>query len=238
MSGSRSSRSRPGTVFIAEDEESVVTGSDIDHFLTGRFYGHLDKGSRISDSFEGLPLEQALAWARERADRIVVRVGYGPTYAIGFESGSRLPWPSEGLGEPVRRRTPDEEWKDRTDADPDATWRATLGLAPPAPPAGQADDRRRPEWDDVGASVAEELGATWSASNLDGWFAAVRSALRRARRLPPGEAGWVTTHSRQYEIQVTVRAPTAARAREAAESRVPPLPDGWSVAAFVRFEHG
>jgi hypothetical protein len=145
-----------------------------------------------------------------------------------------LPWPSDGNAEPVRRRTPDEEWKDRTDADPDATWQATLGLAPPAPLDGHADDRRRPEWDDVVASVADELGATWSPSNLDGWFAAVRSA----RRSTTGEAGWMTTHSRQYEIHITVHAPTAARARDAAEARAPPLPGGWSVAAYVRFEHG
>ena len=227
---------RPGIVYIAEDEEAVVAGDDSDHFLTGRFYGHLDKGNRIWDEFEDLSLEEAVAWARERADRIVVRVGYGPAYAIGFESESRLPWPRNGLAEPVRRRTPDEAWKDRTDADPDATWRATLGLRPP-PTRGQADDRRRPEWDDVVASLASALGAAWSASNLDGWFAEARSAKRRAQRSTTGDVGWVTMHSRRYEIQLTVRAPTEARARDASQARVPPLPDGWSVAAFVLFEH-
>lgn len=237
MPRSRSARTRPGTVFIAEDEDSVFTGSDVDHFLTGRFSGHLEKGNRIWDSFEDVSLEEALAWARERAARIVVRVGYGPAYAIGFESESRPPWPRDGLAAPVRRRAPDEEWKDRTDADPDATWQATVGLAPPAPSVGQTDDRRRPEWDELVASLAKELGATWSASNLDGWFAVVRSAARRARQSPTGEAGWTTFHSRQYEIYMTVCAPTATRARLAAEARVPPLPVGWSVAATVQFEH-
>lgn len=217
----------------------MFNGSDLDHFLTGRFHGHLDKGNRIWDSFEGLSLEEALGWARERADRIVARVGYGPEYAIAFESESLLPWPSDGLAaQPVRRRTPDEAWKDRTDADPDATWQATLALGPPAPPDGQADDQRRPEWDDVVASLAAELGATWSASNLDGWFAAVRSAQRRARRSPTGDVGWTTTHTRRYEMSMTIHAPTAAHARDAAQARVPPLPDGWSVEALVRFERG
>ena len=228
---------RKGTVFIAEDEESVFTGSDVDHFLTGRFYGHLDTGRNVADEFEDLPLEEALAWARERADRIVVRIGYGPTYAIGFESASRLPWPREGVAAPTRRRTPDEEWKDRTDTDPDATWRATVGLAPP-PPAGQTDDGRRSEWDELVASVANELGARWSASTLDAWFADLRAATRRARRSTTGEVGWGTSNSRRYELYLTVRAPTAARARRAAETRVPPLPEGWSVRAFVQFEHG
>jgi hypothetical protein len=212
------------TVFIAEVEDSEYAGEENDHFLTGRFHGHVDAGHRITDSFEDLSLDEALAWARERADRIVVRVGYGPAYAIGFESESRLPWPSEGLPQPVRRRTPDEEWKDRTDADPDATWVAKLGLGPPQVP----DDGRRPEWDEVVAAVADELGAQWSAANLDGWFAGT----------PADGGGWSTMHSRQYEIDITVLAPTASRARETALARVPPLPDGWRVVAWVRFEGG
>jgi len=203
------------TVFIAEDEDGDPSG----HYLTGRFYGHVDDGERMTDSFENLSLDEALAWAHERADRIVVRIGYGPSYAIGFESESRLPWPAEGLPQPVRRRTRDEEWKDRTDADPYATWRATLGLGPPP------GDRRLAEWDAVVASVAGELGATWSAADLDGWLADV----------PSGEGGWVTDHARRYEVEITVKAPTAARARDAALAQVPPLPDDWSVAAYVSF---
>jgi hypothetical protein len=103
------------TVFIAEVEDTEYTGEDNDHFLTGRFYGHVDAGHRITDSFEDLSLDEALA--------------------------------------------------------------------------------------------------------ADG-------------------GGWSTMHSRQYEIDITVRAPTASRAREAALVRVPPLPDGWRVVAWVRFEGG
>jgi hypothetical protein len=172
MPPSEGTPARPGIVYIAEDEEAVIAGDDSDHFLTGRFYGHLDKGNRISDEFEDRSLEDALAWARERADRIVVRAGYGPAYAIGFESESRLPWPREGIGQPVRRRTPDEEWKDRTDADPDATWQATLGLVPPPPP----DDRRRPEWDDVVAALDNRGGRV-----DDGALTALRDATDGSR---------------------------------------------------------
>jgi hypothetical protein len=199
------------TVFIAEDEDAG--------YLTGGFSGYLDYGRRLADSFEDLSLDEALAWARARSERIVVRIGYGPSYAIGLESESWLPWPSEGIPQPGRRRTPDEEWKDRTDADPDATWHATIGLGPPP------GDRRLPEWDAVVAAVAAELGATWSAANLDGWFADV----------PSGEGAWVTGHSRQYEIVITADAPTAPRARDAALARVPPLPDGWRAKAYVTF---
>jgi hypothetical protein len=54
-------RARSGIVFIGEDQDSVFDGNDVDHFLTGRFYGHQDKGNRTWDSFEGLSLEEALA---------------------------------------------------------------------------------------------------------------------------------------------------------------------------------
>jgi hypothetical protein len=207
------------TVVIAEDEDSELTERDVDHYLTGRFSGYVG-----DDAFEDLSLDEALAWARERSDRIVVRVGYGPSYAIGFESDSWLPWPREGLPQPPRRRTPDEEWKDRTPADPDATWRATLGLVPP----GALDEPRRPEWDEVAASVADRLGVKWSAASFDGWIADLGSG-RRANR------AFVTGHSRRYELSLTVRAPSADQAREAALAQVPELPDGWSRVAHVEF---
>ena len=232
VSAARARADRSGTVFIAEDEESSFNGTDFDHYLTGRFAGYLDQGNRMGESFEGLSLDEALDWARKRADRIVVRVGRGPEYALGFASAAREAWPPGGVAQPVRRRVPEQAWKDRTDADPDATWQATLALAPPE---SETADQRRPEWDDVVVSVADDLGATWSADNLDAWFVVMRSAQRRARRSPSGEAGWATHHTRAYEIEMTVRAPTASRARATALARMPRLPDGWSVQGAVRF---
>jgi hypothetical protein len=49
------------TVFIAEVEDSEYAGEENDHFLTGRFHGHVDAGHRITDSFEDLSLDEALA---------------------------------------------------------------------------------------------------------------------------------------------------------------------------------
>ena len=230
---------RPGVVFIAEEEDSSFTGAGFDRFLTGRFEGHLEQGDRVAGSFEDLALEEALAWARERADEIVLRVGYEDVYAIGFEPGDDVdarPWPEGGIEAPVRRRTPDEAWKDRTDADPDARWEATIALTPPPPPEGFMEERREPGWDAVVEAVAGELGAAWSAENIDGWMAEMRAAARRARRSPTGEAGWATSFTRAYAVTFGVLAPTAARAREAAAARLPELPPGWSARASVAFE--
>lgn len=227
---------RNGTVFIAEDQDAVWTGLGFDSYFTGRFYGHRETATRTAGSFEDLSLLEALDWARERADRIVVRIGYGPSYAIGFADDELRAWPDGGLPEPERRRVPDEAWKDRTEADLDATWRADVALAPPAPSGGESDDVRLTEWDRAVADVAAVMGATWSADRIDGWFADARAAEREARRSPTGEAGWSTSYARSYRLELSVRAPTAARARTAGEALVPTLPDGWTAEVHVRFE--
>lgn len=232
-------RSR-SVVFIGEDDERVdVEGSVFgDWYLTGRFSGFRDTGaSRVTQQFEDLSLDEALAWARERADRIVVRIGHDAHYVIGGEPDEHhLRWPAGGIAPPVRRRAPHEAWKGRTDADPDATWTATLALGPPAPPDGEWDDRRRPEWDAVVEDAARSLGVAWSGDNIDGWFADIGRAARAAKRAGRHEYGWTTMHSRTYHLALPVRAPTEARAVAAAEALAPVLPDGWTVWVGVRFD--
>lgn len=200
-----------------------------DRYFTGRFHGHRETRTRISGSFDDLGLEDALAWAHERAYRIVIRFGPGPHYAIGFapKGDGALPWPEAGLPAPTRRRVDWERWKDRSDADPDATWEASLWLSPPEVD-DFLEDRRRPEWDEIASTNADRLGGAWSAEELDDYFAEVRPVQRAARRDPDRELGWYTSCRRAYEITVPIRAPTAARARAAAEALVPGLPEGWS----------
>ena len=95
---------RPGVVFIGEDEETV----DGDRFLTGRFSGYLDKGNRRWDAFHDLSLDEAVAWARERADRIVVHFAYedpssGPRRGLPRPPGGVRP---RRLGRTAQMRTP------------------------------------------------------------------------------------------------------------------------------------
>ena len=53
MPPSRDARASPGIVSIGEDEETVFNGSDLDHFLTGRFYGHLDNPAAADEQSAG-----------------------------------------------------------------------------------------------------------------------------------------------------------------------------------------
>ena len=195
----------------------------------------------VNGVVELLPLNNRFLLAMERSFSVgapdtgnTIRI-----YAVSLpgrgEGDAYLPWPAGGIEPPVRRRRPDEAGKDRTHADPDARWEAAISLTPPPPPAGTMEERRQPGWDAVVEAVAAELGAAWSAENIDGWFAEMRAAARRARRSPTGEAGWATSFTRAYVVTLDVLAPTAERAREAAEARVPELPPGWTAQASVEF---
>ena len=94
------------SVWISEEED------DNDGvILTGRFSGFFeDGGPEKAETFFGLDLDAALAWGRERADRV-----YLTTWDQRYEAGVRRlgeypPWP-EGAPAPVRRRVPGEEWR-------------------------------------------------------------------------------------------------------------------------------
>ena len=95
-------------------------------------------------------LRRALPSRRRWRGRVRGRIASSFASAMGCGTRSasrripRCPGRPTGSNTPTRRRTPDEAWKDRTDADPDATWQATIALAPPAVPAREPDDRRRP----------------------------------------------------------------------------------------------
>jgi len=137
-------------VFIAEAEEPEEDG----WYLTGRFSGYLDTG-RMADSFEDLPLADAIAWGRARADRVLVRIGYAPHVPASEVEGLAL----------APRRVPDEAWKDRTEADPPITWDVQVLLSPPDP---FADDSA------VVAALASAAGAAWDADELEAWRAESR----------------------------------------------------------------
>ena len=116
-------------MFIAEDLAHELTATGVDLWGTARFSGYID-GSE--ESFSDLALDEALAWGRQRAEVVVLRViGYGEPFSVGSlpASGYR-PWPPAASAAVVRRRAPGEECKDRTDQDPPIMWRADVALSP------------------------------------------------------------------------------------------------------------
>jgi hypothetical protein len=144
-------------VFISED---VDRGDP--SFLTGRFSAHWQTGDRTPHDFmdgpRGVPAEQAIAWGRDRADVVRIRVGEdGFYYSAGRRqpSAEELPkWPKVGmrLG---RRRRPSVAYLDRKENDPPLLWEVRVeGVLPPGVDlqsfaerfrAGLEDDERVPK---------------------------------------------------------------------------------------------
>lgn len=197
-------------VWISEDTEYEEDGE----YLTGRFYGHVDTGE-LGDAFEDLSLEEAVEWGRARGDRVLIRIGYG----------RHVPLEHAELVSPVRRRVPDEGWKDRTDADPPVAWSATVRLTPPDPRAPRAE---------LEAEVADSAaGAPWDGEELDEWLREYEEAERRLRA-GAGRA-FISESSPSFTVRITVDAPTRAAAIESARSRITE-PAGWRVRVYAEPE--
>jgi hypothetical protein len=113
---------QPGIVFIAED----IASDDV-YLLTGRFSAHWEAsdGPEHRDGPEGVPVEEAIAWGRARADVVLVRLADEDFH---YSAGTRQPLPVEGDDEdfPVwldgkrvaRRRMPGMEHFDLASDEP------------------------------------------------------------------------------------------------------------------------
>jgi hypothetical protein len=199
---------RKGSVWIGEDERREDDG----WYLLGTFSGFHDTGgSRPRAEFEGMPIDAALAWARERADHVYVTTR-GGRFSAGAAASSEYPsWPPDDLPPLVRRRPPGEEWLDRTRDDEPIAWVVEAWLGP-------ADDTlpRREDWDGVVAALAARAGAlSWDAEELDEALADMRRAQRR------GAQGWYTYGFGAYRLRFQERAPTREQAIASVRSRCP-----------------
>jgi len=111
---------RDGTVWIAEDHDSTDS-----LLLTGRFSGYLERDGRLKDRFEDLEAEDAIAWGRARAAKVLIRTGDSGCY---FSAGERNPDPHEypewsPAGPRLERRRPGGfEALDNTESDPPTLW--------------------------------------------------------------------------------------------------------------------
>jgi hypothetical protein len=110
--------------FIAEDVELDARGP----VATGRFSGSLQTEREIGDATDdGLSLAEAVRWARERADPVVVRIaGEEPCVDTAVDLSREL----------RRRRPAGWEFLDRTSADPPILWDVIVEVEKPGPPYG------------------------------------------------------------------------------------------------------
>ena len=206
-------------VWIAEDERHDGDG----RILLGTFYGYLEGGDRGEEAFEGLTVDEAIAWGRARAERVNIRIGSGGYHSAGAARGGHPRWPPPDLPQLVERRPPGEVWKDRAVSDESIEWRAALWLTPP----WTTDDPAvaRASWE---ATVSEIAAATdadgWDGDEMEGFL----EDLARARRQNLGAAsvGWTSYHRPSYRVWFRERAATAAIASDRATGRCS-APEGW-----------
>lgn len=201
------------------------------YWLTGRFAGDVEANGRTTSSCEDLDIDAALAWARERAEKALIRVGGSDYFSAGDTHPPSAPrWPPKDLEPLVRRRHPDDRWRDRTAADPPITWTVGVQLAPPGDRQDYDEDqRRRDEWCDLTAQVARAAEAVrWDSALFD---KSLNDRLRARAEAAPGE-GWFVYESAPavFRLLLDAEAATAQEATEQALRRCE-LPGGWTATA-------
>lgn len=118
---------REGTVFIAED-----FSNDDPYLLTGRFSAHWESegGRQYRAGPEGVSADEAIAWGREQADVVLIRLGDSDVH---HSAGSHRPPPAPDDDFPIwpegrkvsRRRLPGMEHLDFESAEP-VQWEVRL----------------------------------------------------------------------------------------------------------------
>jgi hypothetical protein len=221
-----------GTVWIGEDVASDDERGGV--LYTGRFSAHHDTGRGLAEELTDAAADDAIAWGRERAPLVWIRLADGDWLAAGsgHETWAERWAPAASVS---RRRPAGEEWRDRPEDAERVAWSVQVDLTPPyAEP--------RPDWDEQVARIAARGGASgWRARRLmtgatpgEGWFAhdgednTGRATLRAPVDGP--DAGLDLT---TYRLDFSLDAATAVHAMEYGLDRCL-VPRGWAAVAWAR----
>jgi len=216
-------------VHIYEQEEASydeVRQRPDGSYLCATFAGRWTRAPRDIDgpSFEGLTLEQALIWARARAPEVQIRFGRGDYHSAGELNPGGLPlWPPPDLpARLVRRRPPEQGWRERSEGDPPVEWRIELLVGPPN--VDHMRTAKRWEAERIIEELAGAAGATqWDAEPLDAYLEGVH--------IETPSIGLAGPNPPAFRLHLRTFASTSRQAEESARGRLPKLPPGWSVRA-------
>lgn len=223
-----------GTVWIAEEDASDDAPAR-GIVWTGRFSAHHDAGSGVPEELRDVTAEEAIAWGRERAPLVWIRLADGDWLAAGSAHESWAEVWDAGFA-PQRRRPPGEEWRDRPEDAERISWSVQVDLTPP-----HRDPR--PDWDAEVARIASRGGASgWRSRTLvtgagpdEGWFVAGEEVGDRAMLVDPEGRGYhsdgfdLTT----YRLDFDLTAATAVHAMEYGLDRCL-VPAGWGAVAWAQ----
>jgi hypothetical protein len=223
-------RTRTGVVHIYEEEEASYDeerqrpdGS----YLCATFGGRWTRQPRDIDgpSFERLRLDEALTWARARAPEVQIRYGRGDYHSAGEINPAGLPeWPSPDMpARLIRRRPPEQAWRERSEGDPPVEWRVELLLVPPN--VDHMATAKRWAAEEIVEDAARSAGAIrWDAAPLDAY-------LEQGSDAQTPSIGLAGANPPAFRIHLWGFASTSVQAEESARGRLPKLPPGWSVRA-------
>jgi hypothetical protein len=223
-------RTRTGVVHIYEEEEASFDESrqrPDGSYLCATFGGRWTRQPREIDgpSFGGLTLEQALIWGRARAPEVQVRFGRGDFHSAGESNPSGLPhWPPADLpAKLIRRRPPEQGWRERSEGDPPVEWRIELLLMPPD--LEHMHTAKRWTAERAVEDAATAVGAShWDGEPLDAYLDG-----SGAPDLP--NIGMASVYPPGFRLHFQVFASTSPQAEERASTRLGKLPAGWRMRA-------
>ena len=223
-------RRRVGVVHVYEEEEASFDEArqrPDGSYLCATFAGRWTRRPRDSDgpSFGGLTLEQALIWARARAPEVQIRYGRVGYHSAGEINPSGLPaWPPRDLpARLLRRRPPEQGWRERSEGDPPVEWRIELLLMPPNPEHMRTTKRWEAERQ-VEAAAAAVGASHWDPEPLD-------SFLDSDGHVEGPNIGLAGLCPPAFRLHLEIFASTSPQAEERARGRLPKLPAGWRVRA-------
>jgi hypothetical protein len=147
----RKSEPRAEIAFVAEDSEPDHIG-----WLAGTFSVHSEKGDgtpdnkweQVDDGLSSVSIEEAIAWGRAHAPRVLVQLGSGPAGAIDqvlYSAGEEpiddkraIPWPAEGIEIRARPVGTAADGRDQV-----KVWSVEIDLEVDDPTGDDVEDARR-----------------------------------------------------------------------------------------------
>jgi hypothetical protein len=193
---------------VAFVEEIEAGGRLLGRFAARHLGAWAGRGRPELARIDDVPVDEAIAWSRERTGLVLVRFGR----RTGYWSAGRTPhwsypsWPPHDLPPLVERIAVDERA-------PEAArhWAVTFWLRPP--------DEARDRWDPVVAACAAQARLGWDAHCLAEYLRARGSSLVM---WPPA-----------YRVYAVEHAETAEAAERQAAARIA-LPEGFKSWITVR----
>jgi hypothetical protein len=175
----------------------------------------------------GLSADEAIAWARERADVVLVLVGDGQCYAAGAVNPGYAPqWPPRNVD--LLGRRPHGEL--RSADDPPIDYEISIYVVPPRWDRILHLEEKLDGWRATAADIARRADADdWSAEPIERFAADVEQGRRAG-------GSFTTSSPPAFELRFCEHAATASAGIEQARARVE-LPPEWRYGATTARAH-